>query len=94
MSDERFQQLAARAAHEIEGTGAIADIEIDVTHTEDCGTLVDSVRMYSQIMPHYYTSKPALSILSSVHSMQIDRVDELIALLQEARRVMADQGGV
>jgi hypothetical protein len=85
MNENDFAQLKALGERKQSETLFV----IDVSHPEDCGTLIESAHFYAQIMPHYYTSRPSLSIRTNPHMMEIDRVDELIALLQKARAIMA-----
>lgn len=85
--EERERMLRLQLA-EMHGVMPETPVEIDVTVTKDAGTLIESRHFHAQLAPHYYTSKPALGIISSVHAMEIDRVDELIALLQKAKELM------
>jgi hypothetical protein len=91
MNIDAVRELLAKAEHD-DRTHEQASLSIEVTHTTDCGTLVDSAHHSAQIAPHYYTSKPALGLITAVHCLEIDRVDELIALLQRARQIMAGEG--
>lgn len=59
---------------------------------EDCGTLIESAHFTAQILPHYYTTQPSLTVHTHPHCMEIHRVEELISLLQKAREIMSGKG--
>jgi hypothetical protein len=90
---ERVRRLQAAALHDaMPETSAI-----EVTHhpEDGVGTLLETPHFVAQIQPHVRTGEPALSINSiynSTYGMTLDRVDELIALLQRSRAEMAGGG--
>lgn len=98
MSDERFQQLAAKAAHEIEGTPETiaikhANIRIEAGESEGEFNLIPPKKMAIDVS----LDVSGWVVINNKYDQETviydDDLDMVIALLQEARRVMG-QGGV
>lgn len=88
---EDIERIKAASFHEVVPVPeAGATPAIEVMNGEDYGTLLHMPYAAGQILPHYYTSKPALSITTSVHSMEMHQVDALIAILTRARAIMQE----
>lgn len=87
MNADDIARLQAAELHEQDSRD---QFPITVEHTYDSGIWLESRHHRAQIASHYYTGKPALGIASPVHALELDRVDELIALLQRAREIIKD----